>query len=258
MEETEGNSEENTNSTVVNSSTNNSGESMDDSQASSSKQHAEMLVKLRREKRTRKTKVTKLKHYLQKVCSINKDGDNNAEIENCVNELWEILEETQVVMDELSGLYLQLNDIKMHKEVMQESDNLQLDIQQTIDSAQEILVASPALSGQSKSSVQSATSPLGGDILTEPSHISPTTMQESNNLDLPSSNNTGIPSNQQQENPVSNTSSSHQVPTPAQQHEGTPAINRHLKPLRVPTFDGNKVKFEEFLESVSEFSRCVK
>ena len=135
----------------------------------------------------------------------------------------------------------------MHKEVMQEeSDNLQLDIQQTIDSVQEILVASPALSGQSKSSVQSATSPLGGDILTEPSHISLTTMQGSNNLDLPSSNNTGSPSNQQQENPVSNTSSSHQVPTPAQQHEGTQAINRHLKPSRVPTFDGNKVKFEEF------------
>ena len=111
MEETEGNSEESTNSTVVNSNINSLEESMDDSQASSSKQHAEMLVKLRREK-TRKTKVTKLKHYLQKVCSINKDGDNNAEIENCVNELFEILEETQVVMDELSGLYLQLNDIK--------------------------------------------------------------------------------------------------------------------------------------------------
>ena len=99
MEETEGNSEQNTTSTVVNSNINSLGENMDDSQASSWKQHAEMLVKLRREKRTRKTKVTKLKHYLQKVCSINKDGDN-AEIENCVNELWEILEETQVVMDE--------------------------------------------------------------------------------------------------------------------------------------------------------------
>ena len=60
MEETEGNSEENTNSTVVNSNINSLGESMDDSQASSLKQHAEMLVKLRREKRTRKTKVTKL------------------------------------------------------------------------------------------------------------------------------------------------------------------------------------------------------
>ena len=60
MEETEGNSEENTNSTVVNSNINSLEEIMDHSQASSSKQHAEMLVKLRREKRTRKTKVTKL------------------------------------------------------------------------------------------------------------------------------------------------------------------------------------------------------
>ena len=179
------------------------------------------------------------------MCSINKDGDNNAEIENCVNEFWKILEDTQVVMDELSSLYLQLNDIKMHKEVMQESDNLQLDLLQTIDSAQKIVV-SPALSGQSKSRVQSATSLLAGDILTEPSHKSPTTMQGSNNLDLPSSNNTGSPNNQQREDPVSNTSSSHQVSTQAQQHEGTPAINRHLKPLRVPTFDGNKVQFEEF------------
>ena len=199
--ETEGNSKENTNSTVVNSDINSLGENIDESQASSSKQNTEMLVKLRREKTTRKTKVTKFKHYLQKVCSISKDGDNNAEIDNCVNELWKILEETQLVMDELSGLYLQLNDIKMHKEVMQESDNLQLDIQQTIDSAQEI-VASPALSEQSKSSVESATSPLGGDILTEPSHISPTTMQRSNNLDMPSSNNTGSPNNQPQENPT--------------------------------------------------------
>ena len=66
---------------------------------------------------------------------------------------------------------------------------------------------------------------MGGDILTEPSHISPTTMQGSNNLDLPSSNNTGSPNNQQQENPVSNTSSSHQVPTPAQQYEGTPVTS---------------------------------
>ena len=153
MEETEGNSEENTNSTIVNSNINSSGESVDVSQASSSKQHAEMPVKLRREKRTWKTKVTKFKHYLQKVCSINKDGDNNAEIENCVNELWEILEETQVVMDELSSLYLQLNYIKMDKEVMQESDNLQVDIQQTIDSAQKILVASPALSEQIQCSI---------------------------------------------------------------------------------------------------------
>ena len=51
---------------------------------------------------------------------------------------------------------------------------------------------------------------------------------------------------QQQENPVLNTNSSHQVPTLAQQHEGTPAINLHLKQLLFPTFHGNKAKFQEF------------
>jgi hypothetical protein len=118
-------------------------ESEQQSQSYSSKQHAEMLLKLRREKRTRKTKVTKLKHQLQKLCSV-KDGNiDTAQIENCVSELWEILEETQLVMDEMSSLYLQMNDMKLHKEIMQESDNLEIEIQQTIDCAQNMLVASP-------------------------------------------------------------------------------------------------------------------
>ena len=102
-------------------------ESEQQSQFYSSKQHAEMLLKLRREKRTRKTKVTKLKHQLQKLCSV-KDGNiDTAQIENCVSEFWEILEETQLVMDEMSSLYLQMNDMKLHKEIMQESDNLELE-----------------------------------------------------------------------------------------------------------------------------------
>ena len=118
-------------------------ESEQQSQSYSSKQHAEMQLELRRKKRTRKTKVTKLKHQLQKLCNV-KDGNiDTAQIENCVSELREILEETQLVMDEMSSLYLQMNDMKLHKEVMQESDNLELEIQQTIDSAQKMLVASP-------------------------------------------------------------------------------------------------------------------
>jgi hypothetical protein len=46
-------------------------------------------------------------------------------------------------MDEMSSLYSQMNDMKLHKEIMQESDNLELEIQQTIDSGQKMLVASP-------------------------------------------------------------------------------------------------------------------
>jgi hypothetical protein len=67
-------------------------ESEQQSQSYSSKQHAEMLLKLRREKRTRKTKVTKLKHQLQKLCSVKGGNIDTAQIENCVSELWEILE----------------------------------------------------------------------------------------------------------------------------------------------------------------------
>jgi hypothetical protein len=49
-------------------------ESEQQSQSYSSKQHAEMLLKLRREKRTGKTKATKLKHQSQKLFSV-KDGN---------------------------------------------------------------------------------------------------------------------------------------------------------------------------------------
>ena len=115
-------------------------ENVNESQAHLSKQYAEALVRLRREKRMRKTKVTKLKHHLQKLCNL-RDGDNTAEIENYVNELWEVLEETQLVMDEMSSLYLQMNEMKMHEGIMQESDNLQGEIQQVIDNAQNVLIA---------------------------------------------------------------------------------------------------------------------
>jgi hypothetical protein len=117
-------------------------------------------MKLRREKRIRKTKVTKLKHYLQKLCSVYKGSDDQSEIENCINELWDVLEETQLTLDELSGVYLELNDVNTQKGIMEESDKLQQDIQEAIDSAQKILIALPSLSEQSKPSVKSASFPV--------------------------------------------------------------------------------------------------
>ena len=82
-----------------------------------------------------------------------------------MNALREILKKIHVAMDELSGLYLQLNDFKMYKEIMQESDNLQPDTQWAIYSAQEILVALLAFSERSKSSVESPASPRKGPFL---------------------------------------------------------------------------------------------
>jgi hypothetical protein len=62
-------------------------ESEQQSQSYSLKQHAEMLLKLRREKRTGKTKATKLKHQLQKLFSVQDENIDNAQMENCVSEL---------------------------------------------------------------------------------------------------------------------------------------------------------------------------
>ena len=60
--------------------------------------YGEMLVNLRKEKRTRKTRLTKLKHRLQKLFKTRAERE---EIESCIEEIWEILEE-QAVMDDMS------------------------------------------------------------------------------------------------------------------------------------------------------------
>jgi hypothetical protein len=169
-------------------------ESEQQSQSYSSKQHAEMLLKLRREKRTRKTKVTKLKHQLQKLCSV-KDGNiDTAQIENCVSELWEILEETQLVMDEMSSLYLQMNDMKLHKEIMQESDNLEIEIQQTIDCAQNMLVASPqVLEKDNPVDTESVLLTGGNDLSTESDNNLQTEVQTPSHQDPTPSSQAPIP-----------------------------------------------------------------
>ncbi len=272
---------------------------VDESQPQLSKQHAEMLVKLRREKWTRKTKVTKLKRYLQKLCNVKpvKDGDNTAEIGNCVNELWEILEDTQLVMDELSSLYLQKNDMRMHEGIIQESDNLQGEIQQVIDNAQNMLIAPPVQSKDKLSNTQPALS-KGGVTSSNLQAVGQTTMDQnltpsyqtsspntqpltttdqtvtlshptqsqqplnpsqqnltpsyqtsSLNSQLPATTNQTVTLNQptpiqQPLNPFQqNLSCSYQAPTSPQMQNGNSVINRHLKPLRVPDFDGNKAKF---------------
>ena len=105
-----------------------------------------------------------------------------------MNALREILKELHAAIDELSGLYPQLNDFKMYKEIT-DAGVRQITTRYTVGNkygAQEILVALLALSEQSKSSVESPAFPLEGGISTEPSHVSLTAIQFSNNLDLPS------------------------------------------------------------------------
>ena len=78
-------------------------------------QHGETLVKLRRDKRTRKTRLTKFKHGLQRLCIIKAES---SDIESCIGEIRKVLEETRAVMDEMSLLFLKISLAQSHEEIM--------------------------------------------------------------------------------------------------------------------------------------------
>ena len=75
-------------------------------------QHGETLVKLRRDKRTQKTRLTKFKHRLQRLCIIKAES---SEIESCIGKIWDVLEETKTVMDEMSMLFLKMSLAQSHE-----------------------------------------------------------------------------------------------------------------------------------------------
>ena len=98
-----------------------SAESKESGQGKVTVPYGEMLVNLRKEKRTRKTRLTKLKHRLQKLFKTRAERE---EIESCIEEIWEILEEAQAVMDDMSVLALKMNNSQLQAEIMKESDSL--------------------------------------------------------------------------------------------------------------------------------------
>jgi hypothetical protein len=97
-------------------------------------------------------------------------------------------------MDEMSNLYLQMNDMKLHKEIMQESDNLELEIQQTIDSAQKMLVASPqVLEKDNPVDTESVLLTGGNDLSTESNNNLQTEVQTPSHQDPTPSSQAPIP-----------------------------------------------------------------
>ncbi len=112
------------------------GESKEDGEGNVTVPYGEMLVKLRKEKRIQKTRMTKSKHRLQKLFKTRAEKE---EIERCIEEIWEVLEEAQAVMDEMSVLALKIRDAQLQSEIMKESDSLQEETQKVIESAEENL-----------------------------------------------------------------------------------------------------------------------
>jgi hypothetical protein len=226
-----------------------SGESKEGGQGNVTVPYGEMLVKLRKEKRIRKTRLTKSKHRLQKLFKTRAERE---EIESCIEEIWEVLEEAQAVMDEMSVLALKMKDTQLQSEIMKESDSLQEETQKVIESAEENLTDMMLAAEKVTESVtvSPSVSVLPPPITLQQAPQPPTQGQVQQNDTSPpiGQQQSTQPSSLGQVSPSVGTRIS---PNPNHHVEQSPSItggtiNRNLKALKVPQFDGNKATFEEF------------
>ena len=98
-------------------------------------------LELGRRKRASKRDTTKVRHQLEKSFSVSKATLNKEEIEHRVEYLWSSLEQTHNILDELSVYYLGEKDGENQKAIMKESNELELECQQAIEKAQDVLIS---------------------------------------------------------------------------------------------------------------------
>ena len=205
----------------------------------------QVSLKLCRRKRVSKRNTTKLRHRLEKVFSASKTTLDKDEIEHSVEGLWSSLEETQDIMDELSAYYIKQKDGENQRAVMKESNELELECQQAIEKAQAVLI-----SGCFEKVSDGDTIEVGQTTSSNASNVTDTTEEQATppiagNTDEQTTQGTD-PSDTEitllQPTDVQPSSN----PTHVMPSNGYPTLNRHLKPLKVPDYEGNKAKFEQF------------
>ncbi len=167
--------------------------------------HYGKIIELKRNKRSRKTAVTKVRHSLERLCA--KKGELDIEsVEGQIAGLWELLEQSMSVMDELSHAYLQIGKHDSHATTNAEAENFESETLQAIERAEgainEFLRVTPKQASDPSTTVSA--------------QLTPTNQQNS----VAAENNTG--------NNVEVSS------------------KYKLDPLKVPVFDGDKTRFEDF------------
>jgi hypothetical protein len=247
----------------------------------------QILIELNRRKRATKRAATKARYELEKLTVKNVSGEIQ-ELEQGIETLWVVLEETQSIMDEMSEYFLAQKDFERRELVMQESDALETECQGAIEKAQVVIVKGVAVSQAVTLPAESeATTSGNGDEGVHASHqenLSPTigsvpdqdvegNSQGSNSagatIDVPDQNVEGNSQSSSSGGATidATTTSGAGASEPVQQisvhnesivtgvsQQSTasgaeaPIINHRLKPLKVPAFDGDKRKFEEFWE----------
>ena len=88
--------------------------------------HKQIPIKLNRQKRESKRDTTKARHHIEKlIWKVGGSEGGVEELEHRMETLWGVLEETQVIMDELTSLFAQQKDLENQKLIMQESKELE-------------------------------------------------------------------------------------------------------------------------------------
>ena len=94
------------------------------------KQNDNLLVQIKRIKRSAKTKVTKLRHELERLCV--KDSEVT-DIESMIEQLWAALEDAQEILEELSAFYVEVGEDTRKNEACKKSETIEKDVQRAIE-----------------------------------------------------------------------------------------------------------------------------
>ena len=95
-----------------------------------------LLLQIKKRKRTEKTKVTKLRHELERVCL--KDSELTA-IESVIEQLWTALENAQETLEELIAFYVEVGDEAGKKEGIEESESIEKEVRRAIEAGQTVI-----------------------------------------------------------------------------------------------------------------------
>ena len=96
----------------------------------------EKIIGIKREKRNRKTVVTKTRHNLERLSASGKDSES---IQNEIDTLWGVLEACLAVMDELQSMYLRLGDKDNMKSITEEAERFGKEINDVIEKAEGVV-----------------------------------------------------------------------------------------------------------------------
>lgn len=91
------------------------------------------LLNLKKQKRIRKTEMTKIRYHMEKLCITPKVDA----IEKDIEQLWSLLEITLEILDKLCVVYVKNGEEANKQAAMEEGKMLELEIQTAIEKAHE-------------------------------------------------------------------------------------------------------------------------